>query len=350
MDDEEEVDREDFSAHNNLQETAFSTLRREREKNNRQSSTKKRLEEIRKFSSGASTPNSPSRPSSPSANSHNTAKAKVSTQKPSLLGNSRLSELESLFQEERRRKVSQQTSAAAGTVHRRRSYRIARALAAPVEGILRFSPELSSSSTSHLVSSPRIPNFYRLFDLKSPFSSPIFFLWEKYRCKRPYSQRLRIDENELKKKYRQLALAVHPDKNPHPDAKIAFDFLQDAYETLSQESAKNEYDQELWKQYSQRYHWNRKKVARWWSDLSMNVRSQLLLIRYQWKSGETIEVFQDIGRSLRERVEALRELIVHFALLPSALDRFFFVNELLWMQKLSITISFITYYLIFSTK
>ena len=41
------------------------------------------------------------------------------------------------------------------------------------------------------------------------------------------------DEITIKRAYRTAALSVHPDKNPHPDAKIAFDALQDAFGTLA---------------------------------------------------------------------------------------------------------------------
>ena len=41
------------------------------------------------------------------------------------------------------------------------------------------------------------------------------------------------DEVTIKRAYRNAALSVHPDKNPHPDAKIAFDALQDAFGTLA---------------------------------------------------------------------------------------------------------------------
>ena len=49
---------------------------------------------------------------------------------------------------------------------------------------------------------------------------------------------------ELKKQYRKMALALHPDKNSHPDAVEAFKALQHSYECLLKaKMAKNERDQ-----------------------------------------------------------------------------------------------------------
>ena len=54
-----------------------------------------------------------------------------------------------------------------------------------------------------------------------------------------------VEEYALKKIYRHKALQVHPDKNPHPDAKEAFDALQDAFDTLFHQRKRDEYDEEI---------------------------------------------------------------------------------------------------------
>lgn len=49
----------------------------------------------------------------------------------------------------------------------------------------------------------------------------------------------------IKKKYRQLALNVHPDRNPSPDAPAAFELLTEAHETLSDPKRRREYNRKL---------------------------------------------------------------------------------------------------------
>ena len=53
------------------------------------------------------------------------------------------------------------------------------------------------------------------------------------------------DKAKIKKKYRQLSLQLHPDKNPALDAEDAFNVLQGAYDCILNETCKEEYDQKL---------------------------------------------------------------------------------------------------------
>lgn len=53
------------------------------------------------------------------------------------------------------------------------------------------------------------------------------------------------DKLKIKKKYRQLSLQLHPDKNPAQDAQEAFSYLQGAYDCILDESCKEDYDQRL---------------------------------------------------------------------------------------------------------
>lgn len=65
-----------------------------------------------------------------------------------------------------------------------------------------------------------------------------------------------IDKSMVKKAYRQLSLVLHPDKNPSESAETAFKVLQDAYECLSDEACKSQYDQDL-QQADEKIRWQR---------------------------------------------------------------------------------------------
>ena len=53
------------------------------------------------------------------------------------------------------------------------------------------------------------------------------------------------DKSEIKKAYRKKSLEVHPDKNPSPEATAAFKVVQDAYECLSDDKKRSEYENKL---------------------------------------------------------------------------------------------------------
>jgi curved DNA-binding protein CbpA len=50
---------------------------------------------------------------------------------------------------------------------------------------------------------------------------------------------------EVKQAFRRLAILLHPDKNPHPDAPAAFQELNEAYEVLGDPASRVLYDQML---------------------------------------------------------------------------------------------------------
>jgi len=54
-----------------------------------------------------------------------------------------------------------------------------------------------------------------------------------------------IDKMKIKKKYRQLSLQLHPDKNPSDNAEDAFNVLQGAYNCIADDECKDLYDQQL---------------------------------------------------------------------------------------------------------
>lgn len=50
-------------------------------------------------------------------------------------------------------------------------------------------------------------------------------------------------EQQIKKAFHKLAMKYHPDKNKSPDAEVRFREIAEAYETLSDETRRREYDQ-----------------------------------------------------------------------------------------------------------
>ena len=53
---------------------------------------------------------------------------------------------------------------------------------------------------------------------------------------------------DIKKAYRKLARLLHPDKNSHPRAEEAFDLLQNAYEVLSDDTKRRDYNMKVYRQ------------------------------------------------------------------------------------------------------
>ncbi|KAL0968763.1 hypothetical protein UPYG_G00271380 [Umbra pygmaea] len=51
------------------------------------------------------------------------------------------------------------------------------------------------------------------------------------------------NEHQIKKAFHKLAMKFHPDKNKSPDAETTFREIAEAYETLSDEKKRQEYDQ-----------------------------------------------------------------------------------------------------------
>ncbi|MFA6062682.1 MAG: J domain-containing protein [Gallionella sp.] len=51
--------------------------------------------------------------------------------------------------------------------------------------------------------------------------------------------------DEIKKSYRALAMRYHPDRNTHPGAQSRFNAIKNAYEVLSDDKKRSEYNQTL---------------------------------------------------------------------------------------------------------
>lgn len=162
------------------------------------------------------------------------------------------------------------------------------------------------------------------------------------------------DDFALKRQYRALALQVHPgkprfltrvldrtaltadclfcwlpcaaDKNPHPDAKAAFDAIQDAYDVLANPSKRRDYDKELMKMARVRSLTPR-KLRKMVQEGCNNVVSQWLLAWHQFRRGEPVDELTLLKHRLHEKLAELQHFGEHLRLLPTAADRVRLVNE-----------------------
>ena len=50
---------------------------------------------------------------------------------------------------------------------------------------------------------------------------------------------------DIKRAYKRMSLELHPDKNPSPDAQLAFDALREAHEVLGDEAKRRDYDRRM---------------------------------------------------------------------------------------------------------
>ena len=125
---------------------------------------------------------------------------------------------------------------------------------------------------------------------------------------------------------------MHPDKNPHPDAKAAFDALQDSFNTLANYQKRADYDKDL-QRTKRRKKFTVKRMKKFWKDLWFNWHSRYLLFMHHLETGEAQVEIDEFMATFTTKRDALHHLAQHFVLLPSALDRFKMMNEILWDHK-----------------
>jgi hypothetical protein len=142
-------------------------------------------------------------------------------------------------------------------------------------------------------------------------------------------------EQEIKRSYRQLSVLIHPDKNPHPEAGLAFDALNSAFTVLSSSNSRQEYDRERFEQtksFSRRRRWTIQKVRRRYNESIFNMKARLLLWKHQWRTNDKEGLFEEVAAArlyFADCFHSVKDLCLHFSLLPSLYDRILLMNELL---------------------
>jgi len=148
------------------------------------------------------------------------------------------------------------------------------------------------------------------------------------------------------------------DKNPHPDAQIAFDALADAYSALATPLKRQEYDEERTRQIAlfRARRFNLRRMRKYVTGQLENVKSALQLLHYEVAYTETAQGLQknELRKTLqllwgRVKMALLSKLaavktsfhrnIQHYVLLPSVADRVMLLQEQLWRYKFRVLLT-----------
>jgi hypothetical protein len=119
------------------------------------------------------------------------------------------------------------------------------------------------------------------------------------------------------------------DKNTHPDSKIAFDAIQEAFETLSSPVKKETYSNELKKRSGRG---SIKKVVSYIKGECGNLKSrmQLFWVRVFVRGEAGLEFSEIFGKHVTALGTTLLHTIEHFSLLPSTIDRVQLASEMIY--------------------
>jgi curved DNA-binding protein CbpA len=133
------------------------------------------------------------------------------------------------------------------------------------------------------------------------------------------------DDEDIKQAYRANALLVHPDKNPHPQAKAAFEAIQDAFRTLSSPLTRGEYD----KDFARRNKLTIKRVKKKVVAFFLNHFSNLQLLYVRAMRGEAEQIRVEVTAALHGNLDVVQDRVAHLQLLPSYLDRIKLLHEII---------------------
>lgn len=116
------------------------------------------------------------------------------------------------------------------------------------------------------------------------------------------------------------------DRNPHPDAKEAFDYVQEAYEELISHSNRRIYDRSI-----------QKKKGITWKKIQKLISNEMINLKARWalfvhrislnKESRQEEYQELIGNKLVDISNNLHQFSEKVVLVPSMEDRISLVNE-----------------------
>lgn len=120
---------------------------------------------------------------------------------------------------------------------------------------------------------------------------------------------------------------IYLDKNAHPDSKIAFDSIQEAFETLSSPIKRESYNNEQRKRKGRP---SIKRVMWYLTGEYQNIKSrfQLFWVRVFTRGEAKLEYQELVGDSIILIKTSIRNFIEHIILLPSIIDRILLVSEI----------------------
>jgi hypothetical protein len=218
-----------------------------------------------------------------------------------------LSSSSSSKQDERQSKEKKEKEEEKSQLWKEKKFKLSRAVAAPVEEILFMSQNDDPAI---------LPDFYAVLRVTP-----------------------KAAEQEIKRSFRQLSVLIHPDKNPHPEAGLAFDALNSAFTVLSSSNSRQEYDRERIEQtksFSRRGRWTIQKLRRRYNENIFNMKARLLLWKHQWRTNDQEGLFEEVTAARQyfaDCFHSAKDLCLHFSLLPSLYDRILLMNELLLTRR-----------------
>jgi hypothetical protein len=117
------------------------------------------------------------------------------------------------------------------------------------------------------------------------------------------------------------------DKNAHPDSKIAFDSIQEAFETLSSPIKRESYNNEQKKRKGRP---SLKRVIWYLTGEYQNIKSrfQLFWVRVFTRGEAKLEYQELVGDGIIAIKTSIHYFIEHIILLPSIVDRIRLVSEI----------------------